>query len=167
MRSVGLIWYGTRPQTYCPVELFHPFWFPRDLDVQQGLQHLPMPIHQRNLTAIATFLALLSQQGPVNAFVLAPRQAVAAVAAAAGVGIQPKSNNGNSWGVKSSLASATNAAGEAITSADEAKRNLKEVLEKNSRRTQNKDVRNAIEVRKYVCAFSVQQYVLLVYDRKE
>lgn len=136
---------------------------PRDLGVQQGLQHLAMPIYQRSLTTIGALLVLFLKQGLVSAFVLAPGQTAASgvvPSCTSTFDVQPKSNNGNSWDVKLSLASATNAAGESITSADEAKRHLKEVLEKNSRRTRNGDVKSAIEVRKYVWPFRVQQYVV-------
>lgn len=127
-----------------------------------------MPIYHRSLTTTGAFLALLSEQGPVSAFVLAPRQtAVSGVvpSCSSTFDVQPKGNNGNSWGVKSSLASATNAAGEAITSADEAKRNLEEVLEKNSRRTQNGDVKNAIEVRKNVDPVAYSSTYALVFEK--
>lgn len=111
--------------------------------------------NRHSLTAIAALTTLLRTSARASAFVLPPYRAasssVAAAAATSRFDLQPKGNH-NSWAVtvKSTPAtagSATTATGEAITNADEAKRNLKQVLEKHFKKTTEEDVVTAIEVR--------------------
>ena len=110
--------------------------------------------NRHSLTAIVALTALLRTPARVSAFVLPPYRAASSSVAAAAPSrfdLQPKGSR-NSWAVNvkstpATAGSATTATGEAITNADEAKRNLRQALEKHFKKTTEEDVVTAIEAR--------------------